>query len=311
MATPAHRILKCKCCGPKKENTVPTLIMTKGLPGSGKSHWAKSIVLKSRPGTVVRVNKDDLRTMLHADRWDGKNEPQVLKARDALVESFLVARVDKVIVDDTNFSPKHEKRLRQLAERHGAQFEVKDFSDVRLRTCIERDLKRPKSVGEKVIRDMYERYLAPKPAPRPEYVIGLPNVVLVDLDGTLAKMADRSPFDWDRVGEDTPHEDIVDLVNTLLDAGSEIVFVSGRDARAYKPTRDWLDRYVGPWTRLAPLLMRSQFDMRKDSIVKEEIYRQEILGRYNVWLVLDDRDQVVEMWRHLGLRCLQVAPGNF
>jgi hypothetical protein len=45
--------------------------------------------------------------------------------------------------------------------------------------------------------------------------------------------------------------------------------------------------------------------------VKEEIYRQEILGRYNVWMVLDDRDQVVEMWRNLGLRVLQVAPGAF
>jgi hypothetical protein len=57
--------------------------------------------------------------------------------------------------------------------------------------------------------------------------------------------------------------------------------------------------------------MRSAGDMRKDSIVKEEIYRQEILGRYNVWFVLDDRNQVVDMWRLLGLRCLQVAPGNF
>jgi hypothetical protein len=57
--------------------------------------------------------------------------------------------------------------------------------------------------------------------------------------------------------------------------------------------------------------MRSEYDMRKDSIVKEEIYRQEILGRYNVWLVLDDRNQVVDMWRNLGLRVLQVAPGNF
>jgi hypothetical protein len=68
---------------------------------------------------------------------------------------------------------------------------------------------------------------------------------------------------------------------------------------------------VGEWTSLSPLLMRAEYDMRKDSIVKEEIYRQEILGRYNVWMVLDDRDQVVEMWRLLGLRTLQVAPGAF
>jgi predicted kinase len=303
-------LLKCKCCGPKKETYVTTLTMTKGLPGSGKTTWAKQQVLKAVPGGVVVVCKDDLRAMLHADRWHGKNERQVVKARDALVQSFLLRGVS-VIVADTNLNPAHEERLRDLASKSDVRFAVKDFTDVPLNTCVSRDLQREKSVGEKVIRDMYAKYLAPAPADLPQQVEGLPHAVLVDLDGTLAKMADRSPFAWDRVGEDDAHQDIVDLVNTLLDAGAQIIFVSGRDQRAYKPTRDWLDRHVGPWTRLAPLLMRSEGDMRKDSLVKEEIYRQEILGHYNVWFVLDDRNQVVDMWRLLGLRCLQVAPGAF
>jgi predicted kinase len=306
--------LKCKCCGPKKTTTkesyVTTLIMTKGLPGSGKSTWAKKTVAEAKPGSMMRINKDDLREMLHNNTFKGGNERRTVKARDFLVAGFLGDGVS-VIVDDTNLNPNHEQRLRALAKAYRAEFKVADMTDVPLHTCIKQDLKRARSVGEQVIRDMYTQYLAPKPADPPEYVEGRPNVVLVDLDGTLAKMADRSPFDWDRVGEDTPHEDIVDLVNTLRDAGAEVVFVSGRDARAYKQTREWLDRHVGPWTRLAPLLMRSEFDMRKDSIVKEEIYRQEILGRYNVWLVLDDRNQVVDMWRLLGLRTLQVAPGAF
>jgi hypothetical protein len=248
--------------------------------------------------------------MLHADRWHGKNERQVVKARDALVEMFLLQGVS-VIVADTNLNPYHEERLERLAESRGARFFVKDFTDVALNTCVRRDLKREKSVGEKVIKDMYEKYLAPKPADPPALLPDRPHAVLVDLDGTLAKMADRSPFDWDRVDEDTAHQDVIDLVNTLRDAGAEIIFVSGRDARAYKRTRAWLVQHVGEWTSLSPLLMRAEYDMRKDSIVKEEIYRQEILGRYNVWMVLDDRDQVVEMWRLLGLRTLQVAPGAF
>jgi predicted kinase len=304
-------LLKCKCCGPKKkEKPVTTLTMTKGLPGSGKTTWAREQVLKAIPGSVVIVCKDDLRAMLHADRWHGKNERQVVKARDALVELFLLQGIS-VIVADTNLNPAHEERLARMAETRGARFFVKDFTDVRLNTCISRDLKREKSVGEKVIRDMYAKYLTPAPSDPPEYVEGRPHAVLVDLDGTLAKMADRSPFDWDRVDEDEAHQDVVDLVNTLRDAGAEVIFVSGRDARAYKRTRSWLVQHVGDWTPLAPLLMRSEYDMRKDSIVKEEIYRQEILGRYNVWMVLDDRAQVVDMWRNLGLRVLQVAPGNF
>jgi predicted kinase len=289
---------------------VKTLTMTKGLPGSGKSTWAKETVRKAQPGTMVRVNKDDLRAMLNDGVFKGPNERRTVQARDFLAAGYLSKGVS-VIVDDTNFNPAHEQRLRAMAKEHDAEFVVKDFTDVPLHTCINRDLKRARSVGEAVIRKMYDQYLAPKPAPAPEYVEGLPDAVLVDLDGTLAKMADRSPFDWARVGEDDVHHDIVDLVNTLRDAGSEIIFVSGRDRRAYEPTREWLDIHVGSWTRSAPLLTRMTMDARKDSIVKTEIYRRDILGKYNVWLVLDDRNQVVDAWRLLGLRCLQVAPGNF
>jgi predicted kinase len=304
---------KCKCCGPKKaavkEKTVKTLIMTKGLPGSGKSTWAKEYVLKSAPGSVVRVNKDDLRMMLHADRWKAKTEDDIVRARDALVETFLL-RGESVIVDDTNFNPVHERRLRVLAERHGAQFEIEDFTHVPLHTCIVRDLKREKSVGTEVIRRLYDQYVRP-PVEPVEYVEGMPNAVLVDIDGTLARMVARKPFDWDKVATDAPMDDVIDLVNTLRVAGAEIVFLSGRDGSCYEATREWLARHVGPWTVSAHLHMRAPGDNRKDSVVKREIYEGKIRNYYNTWLVLDDRNQVVEMWRGLGLRCLQVAPGDF
>jgi hypothetical protein len=57
--------------------------------------------------------------------------------------------------------------------------------------------------------------------------------------------------------------------------------------------------------------MREYGDQRKDSIVKAEIFDQEIRGRYHVVAVFDDRDQVVRMWRSLGLTVFQVAEGNF
>jgi predicted kinase len=287
-----------------------TLTMTKGLPGSGKSTEAKRIVAKAQPGTLVRINKDDLRTMLHDSVWHGKNERRVVRARNALVEAFLGDGVS-VIVDDTNLNPNHEKELRRLAAYHGAEFKVSDHTAVPLHTCIKRDLQRDRSVGEKVIRDMYNQYLAPKPAEAPPYDPAKPNMVLVDIDGTLARMVGRSPFEWDRVGEDEPISEVIDLVNTLRDSGAEIVFLSGRDGCCYDQTRAWLELHVGKWTREAYLHMRAPDDMRKDSVVKEEIYRAKIEPFYNVWFVLDDRDQVVEMWRLLGLRCLQVAPGAF
>uniref|UniRef100_A0AAU3IDN5 AAA family ATPase n=1 Tax=Streptomyces sp. NBC_01393 TaxID=2903851 RepID=A0AAU3IDN5_9ACTN len=287
-----------------------TLTMTKGLPGSGKTTWAREQVLKAMPGTVVIVCRDDLRDMLNAGRWSPKNETLVQNASDFLVSTFL-SRGTSVIVADTNLNPEHQERLEGIAAARGVNFFVKDFTNVRLNTCISRDLKREKSVGEKVIRELHERYLVPKPSEPPQTVPGRPHAVLVDLDGTVAKRGDRSPFDWDRVDEDDVHQDVVDLVTTLRDAGAEIVFISGRDERAYMPTRAWLEQHIGSWTASAPLHMRPKWDMRKDGVVKEEIYRERILGRYNVWLVLDDRQQVVDMWRRLGLRTLQVAPGNF
>jgi hypothetical protein len=167
-------------------------------------------------------------------------------------------------------------------------------------------------VGERVIRQQYDQWLAPAPEEPPAIDPDKPHAVLVDLDGTLADMGDRrGPFEWDKVDQDAPHQDIVDLVNTLRDAGAEIVFVSGRDGRARERTRIWLRRYLGDWTVEARLYMRAEGDFRKDSVVKSEIYEHSIRDAYNVWMVLDDRQQVVDMWRQRGLRVLQVAPGQF
>lgn len=287
------------------------LIMTKGLPGSGKSTWAKKTVADTTPGTMVRVNKDDLRGMLHDSQWSRTNEKRVLQARDGLVSAFLAQGIS-VIVDDTNLAPQHEDRLRKLAQDHKATFKVADMTDVPLHTCIQRDLERTRSVGKDVIEGMYKKYLAPPPAEAPPYIEGALDTILVDIDGTLARMVNRGPFEWDKVGRDEPIKNVVDLVNTLFwNSTGEIIFMSGRDMSCYPQTRAWLREHVGEWTRDCNLYMRKERDMRKDRLVKYELYRDYVEGQYNVRFVLDDRNQVVDMWRSLGLTCLQVAPGDF
>lgn len=59
------------------------------------------------------------------------------------------------------------------------------------------------------------------------------------------------------------------------------------------------------------LHMRPAGDRRRDSIVKAELFDRHVRDQYRVLVVLDDRKQVVEMWRSLGLTCLQVAEGDF
>jgi predicted kinase len=294
----------------------PTLYMTKGLPASGKSTWAKKYILDRTAGDVVRVNKDCLRYMLNADRHKGKTERVVLDARDNLVRLFL-GQAKTVIVDDTNFNPIHEKRLRAVADEFLAHFQVIDFTDVPLDECIRRDLKRERTVGEKVIRDMWKQYLRPLPG-TVAWDPKLPDVYIVDIDGTVAINRTRGWYDWSRVGEDSPNEPVIDLVQSfvrreppVLEDGSAVMFVSGRDGICEAETRSWLGRYLGLWTKDSQLHMRPVDDRRPDTVVKKEIYQKYIEGRYNVRLVLDDRNSVVEMWRGLGLTCLQVAEGNF
>lgn len=140
-------------------------------------------------------------------------------------------------------------------------------------------------------------------------------VVLCDVDGTVALMGKgeagrRRFYDWHRVGEDDPNQPIINLVNVLRAGGYPIVFVSGRDEVCRDATWTWLiRRRVAEEGEL--LFMRARKDNRPDNEVKLEIYRREIEPRWPVAWVLDDRDQVVQMWRSLGLTVLQVAPGGF
>lgn len=133
------------------------ILLLRGLPGSGKSTWARAWI-RAHPGKYKRVNKDELRMMVDDDMWTSANEKFILRLRNLIIAEALTLGKD-VIVDDTNLHPKHEKYLRKVAAEHGAVLEIKDFLDIGVDECIARDLKRPKPVGEKIIRALAERYL--------------------------------------------------------------------------------------------------------------------------------------------------------
>jgi predicted kinase len=303
---------------------MPTLIITRGLPASGKSTRARAWV-DARRAHRARVNRDDLRTMLDYGVFEkGVTEPRILAARDALILGLLAKGLD-VICDDTNLPQRSARDLARLARRAGAGFEVEDFTDVPLETCIERDAARgdKKPVGEAVIRDMHARYLAGRvlPLPLPEEPTGAisavayearpgtPRAVMVDIDGTVALMGARSPFDETRVHEDRPNLAVITVVRAMVAAGNAVVFLSGRTAACREATYLWLNKHAA--VPFQGLYMRAEGDTRKDAIVKGELFDRHVREHYDVTCVLDDRDQVVAMWRSLGLTVLQVADGNF
>jgi predicted kinase len=286
-----------------------TLFMYRGLPGSGKSTHAKAVMAEN-PGAYKRVNKDDLRAMIDNGHWSRDNEKFVLYIRDIIIVEAL-KQGKHVICDDTNFGAKHEPRLKQLAHENGAAFEIVDLTHVSIETCIERDLKRLNSVGEAVIRKMYRDFLQPKP-PVIEYNPELPDCYICDLDGTVAlNDGHRGWYEWEKVLGDKPHTAVIDAFKGAvhLPRNSKVIpiYVSGRDS-CHADTVQWMMIHGLPY---GDLYMRQTGDQRDDTIVKEEIYRREIEGKFNVLAVWDDRRKVVDMWRDLGLTCFQVAPGEF
>lgn len=142
--------------------------------------------------------------------------------------------------------------------------------------------------------------------------MALPKAIICDLDGTLALLGERSPYDTAKAIDDalnTPVANVIEVYAHQKELPVELILISGREEQYRATTEDWLKRYN--ITHYRALYLRKHNDRRKDFVVKREIYEAHIKGKYDVIFVLEDRDQVVRMWRDLGLTCFQVAYGDF
>lgn len=284
------------------------IIILKGLPASGKTTWAKDFCEKNTDW--VRVNRDDLRNM-RGRYWLPKDEDMITEWEHNSVMSAL-AYGKNVILDSTNLNPKYSKQfidyVKSFQEHENIEITGKYF-DVTPEECIKRDKTRPNPVGADVIRGMYEKYIEVPIVYKEDPM--LPHCIIVDIDGTLAlNTGGRSPYDWKRVGEDTLNSPVNSIVTGYGDSGAGSIFLmSGRDESCRVETIEWLEREGVYYEQL---FMRPAGNAEKDAIIKKRLFEENIRGKYYVDYVLDDRDQVVRMWRkELGLTCLQINYGSF
>lgn len=136
------------------------------------------------------------------------------------------------------------------------------------------------------------------------------SAILVDMDGTLCHregFTDRGPHDWDRSGEDGLDHTVADIVQRFS-ADHTIIIFTARPAASELICRRWLKENGVPFDHI---FTRKDGDFREDSIVKWEMFQENVEGFWQVQFVLDDRQRVVDMWRAKGLKCLQVASGDF
>jgi predicted kinase len=286
------------------------VIMMRGLPGSGKSTYAKSLLAET-PNVYKRINRDELRAMFDNSYWSKGNEKYVKQVRDLLIIKAL-EEGKHVIVDDTNLATSNETHIRQMIEAFNkanndtVQVELVEF-DTPLEECIARDAKRPKPVGAKRIREMHRQHYAAKNTIEQDET--LPKAIICDLDGTLALLNGRNPFDAAKCEDDILNKPVAKVLKTFQDLGYKILFLSGRKEEHKPHTLRWLAQNNITFDMIE---LRKTDDGRMDAIVKKELFETHIAHKYYVEFVLDDRNQVVDLWRNeLGLTCFQVNYGDF
>jgi len=294
------------------------LLCMRGISGSGKSTYVEQL---KREGWAV-VSRDNIREAVFKD-YASVDETVVSVIEDASVHALLKAGCN-VVVDNTNIRPKYLRHFAAIALEHNATFDVKQV-DIDVNKAIGRVWTRHSMGGrlvpEEVIKKQHQDLvrnplneidLYPEPDPtHAPYVAkpGTKKAILVDLDGTLARNnGHRSFYDFTKVYDDELIDHVAEVVRWADEAGYMIIIMSGRDDISSIDSQNWLNDNDVPWDKV---YMRKTGDQRKDSIVKLELFNEYVRDNYDVQFVLDDRQQVVDAWRSIGLVCFQVAPGNF
>lgn len=298
------------------------VILTVGAPASGKSTWARKTAA-DQEGKYVVVSRDDIRKANGFPNPGTKaQETLVTRVQRGIIETALLDGIIPIVAD-TNINKQFRKHLIKFCHEHGAEVQLVLFHRD-LDTLLSWNDGREDEVPEDVIRRMHQQFtkqindgeftevVLPVQSFEPykhEFASGSKNLAYVfDIDGTVAKMNGRSPYDYSRVGEDLPMQDVLDTAIALDEAGYHIIFVSGRDGSCRPDTEAWLDRHYDSGYEL---FMREAGDQRPDWVIKNEIYDRELIPNYNIIGVFDDRDQVVRHLRNRGITVFQVAPGRF
>ena len=300
------------------------LLILVGAPGSGKSTFARYFLRTE--DNWIRVNRDDFRLMQFGDSlMIPFYEERISKMVEASVLTLLKSDTN-VIIDATNTS------LRTIQDMIHTYTEYADISfkvfDLPVDELVKRCDKRYEETGKFISKSVVERNVANlkhtlekfdfAPIPRKVQLAttsyatqdkNLPKAVICDLDGTLSLLNGRNPYNAATCDNDLLNEPVAAALKMAKQQGYQVILLSGREDKFREPTVRFLDKHQIGYDLL---LMRTSNDFRKDNIIKRELFEGEIQGKYFVEFLLDDRNQVVDMWRKdLHLPCFQVNYGDF
>lgn len=295
------------------------MIITRGLPRSGKSTYARSWVAQS-PKTRAHFRRAFFEPMA------GGNVELAEEMKTAAINTAITAGMD-IIVSDNHTSSSDIRTIVAHGLRAGYTVSIVDIKE-NLDVLIKRDKASANPLGESAIRKEWKRHGGGKRWPESSEIITressradvgyapyrndikLPSAILVDVDGTVAINPGTRDFrDYsEAVLKDEPNWPVIQAVNSARASGVKIIIMSGRMDKCATHTVNWLNTHgVG----FDEMYMRPTGDERPDWIIKDEMVRAHIENRFHIVYCLDDRNQVVDHHRAMGYTVFQVAPGNF
>ena len=300
---------------------MPKLIVLVGPPGAGKTTLAHDFVQEG----FTRISQDDM-----GKEYLGHFDDAIMDGKD-------------VVIDRLNFTKQQRSRFVDVAKARGYETAIAvihEPSSICFQRCMARK-DHPTIKDEKdalsalsMFFSKYERVTGDEA----DAVIRLwpegekPLACLVDLDGTMFDCSHRRHFvegpnkNWKRFFDGIPDDPINEWCADIawgLRSSHTIVFCTGRGEDLRSVTEAQLKKYrldqINNETMLSFddrdrnffLFMRPSNDSRQDGIIKEVILDFEVLTRFHPAFFIDDRRQVVEMYRSRGFTVLQCAPGDF
>lgn len=291
------------------------IVVLVGPAASGKTTEAQQYLKEG----FVRISRDD----------QGK-QGHLLLFKEALDEG------QNIIIDKMDFEKKQREQFLKPARDLGYKTKIIVLHES-FETCMNRALARIENESHPTVRTQedasraincfFSKYERVEDSEADEVVRKWPEgpkepAIICDLDGTLCNIDHRlhhvrdGKKNWKAFFEEMKNDKVndwcLDIINKFY-SDNRIVFCSGRPDSYREITSNWINEncIFTPGSNSYSLFMRNRSDHRRDDIAKENILDFEILTRYTPKFVIDDRKNVVEMWRKRGLVCLQCAEGNF
>jgi len=161
----------------KDEQGAP-LVMLIGLPGSGKSTWAKRFI-ELRPDYKL-IATDDVRYQLYGDEaiqgdWLQVWQAILVQLKEAR-EAIALGTLTSVIYDATNARRRHRREFIQAVERLGYSPIHALWVDPPLAVCLRRNQSRARKVPTEVIKKMH-RQLTDAPPTEEEGLASVKKIV--------------------------------------------------------------------------------------------------------------------------------------